>query len=552
MHLTFYGAARHVTGSCTLLEAAGLRVLIDCGLPQGSDEKECGSDLPFGADSIDFVLLTHAHIDHAGRLPLLAKEGFRGTVYATTATERLCSVMLADSAHIQESEAEWKSRKNLRSGQAAVDPLYNSDDAAAIMQDFMGVDYNSTVNLSADVSCRFVDAGHLLGSASIEVFVTEGGKTEKIVFSGDIGNLDQPIIKDPDYITSADYVVMESTYGNRLHDEQSDRGTLLDRAKILADMVNRTFKRGGNLIIPSFAVGRTQEILYLFRQIMDKKLLPYQIPVFVDSPLSVKATEIFASCMREDYFDEEAMQLIKRGINPIVFPSLVTIQDVEGSKALNNRKEPCVIISSSGMCEAGRIKHHLKHNLWRSECTVCFVGYQAGGTLGRSIVDGADHVTIFGEQIDIKAEITSLPGVSGHADMDGLIKWISSFKVKPKEVFINHGEESVAPYFAAYLVEKLGLRAYAPEFLETFDLAKELPEQGKAILVDQTKKTLEDAFGTLEAGRSGIASIIDRMEMAAGGIDLKDEKRCAKLANAILRLASDLEDLRVKWGSDVK
>ena len=326
MELNFYGASRQVTGSCFLLTVDNLNVLIDCGLAQGTDERTIGNGLPFKAESIDYVLLTHAHIDHSGKLPLLAKEGFKGTVYATSATMELASIMLLDSAHIQESEAEWKSRKNKRSGKDKVDPIYDTQDANAILAMFQSLEYDKIYTLSENVHFRFIDAGHLLGSASIEVWAKENNKTEKIVFSGDIGNFDQPIIKDPEYLESADYVVMESTYGDRLHSEA--KVTILERAKMLADIINRTFNRGGNVVIPSFAVGRTQEILYLIRIIMERGYVNYQIPVFVDSPLSVKATNIFSKAIKGDYYDEEAQALVDKGINPISFPSLVTITDV--------------------------------------------------------------------------------------------------------------------------------------------------------------------------------------------------------------------------------
>lgn len=547
MDIRFCGAARHVTGSMFLVESRDHAILVDCGLSQGEDAKEMGDAFPFDPASIDCVLLTHAHIDHSGRLPQLVKEGFAGTIYATKATMELCSIMLLDSAHIQESEAEWKSRKNRRSGKDGVDPLYTQEDAYETMNHFEGVDYERMLTLSEHLHVRFIDAGHLLGSASIEVFLEEEGVTRKIVFSGDIGNLDQPIIKDPEYIDKADVVVMESTYGDRLHEKNVM--SLMDRAAMLAEITDRTFRRGGKLIIPSFAVGRTQEILYLYRLIIDHGLLDYAPPVFLDSPLAVRATRIFKDSIRGDYFDEEAMELVAKGLNPVDFPSLVKTQDVEDSKALNTRKEPCVIISSSGMCDAGRIKHHLKHNLWRSECTVLFVGYQANGTLGRNIVDGAQHVTIFGEQIDVKAEIASLPGLSGHADRDGLEKWLHSFTSKPEKVFVVHGDENVAPLFAGRIADE-GYNACAPSMLECYDLAKPLPQQQAAVYIDHNSKVLDGACQTLQGERRRLDHLLERFEFAVAAVDRSDQKRCTRLANAITRLAQDLDDLSQKWNSD--
>ncbi|MCH3916792.1 MAG: MBL fold metallo-hydrolase [Spirochaetia bacterium] len=556
MEITFYGAARHVTGSCTLVRCHGLALLIDCGMPQGNDERDMGDDFLFDPALIDIVLLTHAHIDHTGRIPQLVKEGFKGEIWCTKATERLCEIMLADSGHIQEMEAEWKSRKQIRAGKGPVEPLYTAEDAQNSMQYFNSVDYEKVVDLGKGVQCRFVDAGHLLGSSSIELWLEEDGVRRKLVFSGDIGNFDQPIIKDPNYLDDADVVVIESTYGNRLH--KLPEGAVGHnvptsvRAAELAKMIKRTFDRGGNVIIPAFSVGRTQEILYLIRYIIDNKLLPEysNLPVFVDSPLSVKATEIFASCV-QGYYDKEAMDMVNKGINPIIFPSLTTITDVEQSKALNRRTKPSVIISSSGMCEAGRIKHHLKHNLWRKECMVIFSGYQAGGTLGNSILNGARHVTIFGEQIDVKCEICELEGISGHADQAGLITWLKAFHKEPQQVFVNHGEEDVAQWFAAYVCKELGLKAYAPDMMETFSLADlaKLPKQSEAPLPSSVMRQLEEALKELSTGRGQLENVIVRMIKASRNKKL-EEKDAARLTNAVERLASDLDFLQKKWGGD--
>lgn len=557
MNITFFGAAQHVTGSCTLVESAGKYVLVDCGLPQGNDEQEAGMELPFDASAIDYLLLTHAHIDHSGRIPLLIKDGFKGKILTTPATIDLCEIMLADSAHIQEMEAEWKSRKQRRAGKGGVEPLYTVEDAQRAMQFFEPCEYGTIADLGSGMKVRFVDAGHLLGSASIELWLKEGNEARKLVFSGDIGNFDQPLIKDPIYIDSADFVIMESTYGNRLHKlPENAVGSSVPtsvRAQELAAIVERTFKRGGNVIIPSFAVGRTQEILYLLRVIIENKLCPSipEIPVFVDSPLSVKATNVFAGNIF-GYMDDETMKLVKKGINPILFPSLTTITDVEASKALNFRKESCVIISSSGMCEAGRIKHHLKHNLWRPECTVLFSGYQAGGTLGRSILDGSRHVTIFGEQIDVRCEVCELHGISGHADQAGLVKWLTAFKKEPRMAFIVHGDKEVAPWFASFVSRTLGIRAYAPQLFQHFDLLDEA-SWPKAEKVDDSilpyLRELAEALALLKEKEATLLSVVTRME-AAGKVKDLQEKHAVRLTNSISRLASDLEYLEIKWGGD--
>ena len=374
MKLTFLGANHEVTGSCTLLETGGLHFLIDCGMEQGKDVYE-NQPLPVAPGEIDGVLLTHAHIDHSGHLPLLAKQGYRGKIYATRPTCRLCDIMLRDSAHIQESEAEWKNRKNARAGLPPVEPDYTVEDAETAVSLFVGVDYDKRVELAPGVEARFTDVGHLLGSASIELWVTEGEKTTKLVFSGDIGNLNQPILKDPTYLTEADYVIMESTYGDRSHPPRPDY------IKELVDVLQRTFDRGGNVVIPSFAVGRTQELLYFMREIKEKNLVTGHgnFPVYIDSPLAIEATRIFRDTS-ENCFDADTRALLDAGIDPIAFPGLRVSITSDESRMINSDLTPKVILSASGMCDAGRIRHHLKHNLWRKECTILFVGYQAVGT----------------------------------------------------------------------------------------------------------------------------------------------------------------------------
>ena len=464
MKLFFSGAAHEVTGSKHYLEAAGKKILIDCGMEQGKNLYE-NQEIPVPASDVDYVFLTHAHIDHSGMLPLLYNQGFKGSVYTTEATQQLCQIMLLDSAHIQEFEAEWKNRKGKRAGIPPIVPIYTTEDAVGILQYFVPCRYEEKIQVCEGIEIRFVDAGHLLGSASIEVWVTEQGVTKKLVFSGDIGNTNQPIIKNPHYIKDADYVIMESTYGDRSH------GPRPDYIKELTAIIQRTFDRGGNVVIPSFAVGRTQEMLYFIRQIKAEGLVKNHdnFEVYVDSPLAVEATNVFNRNV-PGYYDDDAMALIEQGINPISFPGLKTAVTSDDSIAINVSTTPKVIISASGMCDAGRIRHHLKHNLWRPECTILFVGYQSVGTLGRNLVEGATEVKLFGETIEVQAEITSLAGISGHADCEGLMKWIGAFEKKPDRVFVVHGEDTVTDVFAARIKDELGIDAVAPYTGAEYDL----------------------------------------------------------------------------------
>ena len=465
MKITFIGATHEVTGSCYYLEGAGKKFLVDYGMEQGPDYYE-NQEIPVSPADLDFVLLTHAHIDHSGNLPLLYAKGFRGPVYATDATCHLCDIMLRDSAHIQQFEAEWRNRKGKRQGKDEFVPLYTMEDAMGVLRNFSKCSYETSYTISDGIRVRFVDAGHLLGSASIEVWIREGEKEEKIVFSGDIGNLSQPLIRDPSYIRDADYVVMESTYGDRAHGERPDYVSLL------SDIIQETFDRGGNLVIPSFAVGRTQEMLYFIRQIKEEGRIAGHdgFRVYVDSPLANEATTIFSEHIY-DCYDDEALSLINRGINPLSFPGLRTSITSDDSKAINFDEESKVIISASGMCDAGRIKHHLKHNLWNENSTILFVGYQAVGTLGRALIEGADEVKLFGESIHVAAKIVQMPGISGHADVNGLLAWIGAFEEKPKRVFVTHGEDTVTELFAGRLRDELHLTAMAPFSGTVFDLA---------------------------------------------------------------------------------
>ena len=399
MKLTFLGATHEVTGSCFLLEACGKRVLVDCGMEQGPDIYK-NEELPVKASDVDMVLLTHAHMDHSGKLPLLYRQGFQGQIFATASTTDLCNIMLRDSANIQMFEAEWRNRKGKRAGREPVEPLYDMDDAIGVLKCFVECEYKKEIRIAEGMRIQFTDAGHLLGSSSIEVWIREGETEKKLVFSGDIGNTNQPLIRDPQYPTQADYVLMESTYGDRSHDAPADYATAL------AEVIQRTFDRRGNVVVPSFAVGRTQEMLYFIRRIKEEGLVHGHdgFEVWVDSPLAIEATNIFRQHMWSD-FDDEATELIERGINPIGFEGLRTSVTAEDSRAINEKPQPKVILSASGMCDAGRIKHHLKHNLWRKESTILFVGYQAHGTLGRALLEGAEHVKLFGEEVAVRAKV---------------------------------------------------------------------------------------------------------------------------------------------------
>ena len=463
--ITFLGADHEVTGSCTLLECAGSQGLVDCGMEQGKDIFE-NRPLPIPAGELDYVLLTHAHVDHSGHLPLLYRQGFDGPIYATQETCNLCRIMLIDCAEIQESEAEYKNKKSLRSGGPKVEPLYTIEDAENAISHLRPVQYGETVQVTDGITVRFSDVAHLLGSACVEVWMSEDGEERKIVFSGDLGNYNQPIIRNaPEKVAEADYVVVESTYGDRLH----DRSTL--PVEKLAEYIQRTLDRGGNLVIPSFAVGRTQEMLYFIREIKEKNMVKGHdgFKVYVDSPMANEATAIYLQCGR-DCLDEETSALVDAGINPIWFDGLTPSVSTDDSKAINTDREPKVILSASGMCEGGRIRHHLKHNLWRPECTVLFVGYQAVGTLGRVIVDGAQSVKIMGEDIRVACEIGILPGKSGHADRDGLLDWLRGFEKAPRLTFVNHGENTVTDSFAETVRAELGFETMAPYSGTEFDL----------------------------------------------------------------------------------
>ena len=536
MKLTFIGAAHEVTGSCHLLEANGKNILIDCGMEQGPDLYE-NQELAVSAGDIDYILLTHAHIDHSGLIPLMCKRGFKGEVIATFATADLCNIMLRDSAHIQEFEAEWRNRKARRSGAPLYEPLYTTQDAIDAIALLSPCDYGQKVELCPGVEVRFNDVGHLLGSASIEVWVTENDISKKIVFSGDVGNIDQPILKDPSAVKEADYIVIESTYGNRVHSEEKP-----DYLGEFTRILKETFLKGGNVVIPSFAVGRTQEMLYFIREIKEQNLLPEfpNFEVYVDSPLAIEATSVFTKNGRACY-DDEALKLVEKGVNPLVFSGLKLSITSDDSKLINFDNNPKVIISASGMCEAGLIRHHLKHNLWRPECTILFVGYQAVGTLGRKLIDGASAVKLFGENIEVAAKIESLKGVSGHADMNGLLEWLRGFETDVQHVFVVHGEDSVTDEFAQTVTETFGWKAFAPYSGGCVDLAtNEIITEGIRIAKKKVEKPArlraESAFNRLVLACKRLMTVV---------------MKCEGMANKDLaKFEGQIQNLVDKW--DVK
>ncbi len=531
MKITFLGAAKTVTGSNFLVEGAGKKFLVDCGMYQGKVTEELENSDPFlyNVEEIDFMLLTHAHIDHSGRIPKLYNDGFRGKVYATKATCDLCEIMLPDSGHIQEVEIEWKNRKRMRESKEPLPPLYTAEDAYNCLEIFNPVEYDDIVEIDDNISVRFNDAGHMLGSAIIEIWITEEGKTKKIVFTGDLGNNDLPLLDSPTMISNADYLIMESTYGNRLHMRNDDK------AKMFLDIVSETLDNGGRVIIPSFAVGRTQEILYELDKLKDdlgqdeefarkyEKIM--NIPVYVDSPLAISATEIFKK--NTELFEDEIQEKIKRGDNPLEFNGLQFTQTAEESKALNEDTRPAIILSASGMCDVGRIKHHLKHNLWNPNSTILFVGYQAPGTLGRSIVEGAKKVKIFGEEIAVNARIEYIEGYSGHADQTWLLNFVYSFTNPPKHIFLVHGEEEGQEVLKQKIEETSECKVTIPDFGDSFELEGEDPK-----LLAETKEisTYKQEFKRLD--------LIEKIE------ELKED--IADIENVIMKQNIDTKDEELK------
>ena len=553
MKVTFLGAARTVTGSNFLVEAAGKKFLVDCGMYQGKVEDKLDNSDPFlyNPSEIDFMLLTHAHIDHSGRIPKLYKEGFTGPIIATKATCDLCSIMLPDSGHIQETEMEWKNRKRRREGKKDLEPLYTVEEAYECLDAFSPIDYDEIVEIDDNISVRFNDAGHMLGSAIIEIWALEDGKTVKAVFTGDIGNNDLPLLDAPTMISNADFVVMESTYGNRLHMKNENK------AELFLDIVSETLDKGGTVIIPSFAVGRTQEILYEIDKLKDdlgakdKKFYKkyktiMDAPVYVDSPLAISATQIFKD--NAELFEEEIQEKIKSGDNPLEFPGLQFTQTADESKELNMSEEPCIILSASGMCDIGRIKHHLKHHLWKENSTILFVGYQAPGTLGRTIVDGAEKVKIFGEEIAVKARVEYIEGFSGHADQEWLLNFLYSFTNPPKHVFLVHGEEEAQLVLKDKIEETTECKVTIPYFGEMFEINS---ENGEPVRLDETpevnkfkKKVIKkDLIKSIEKFKTQISDVEELIKEES--LDTNDEElkslstRIGEIQNKIKKLLEE-------------
>ena len=530
MKLTFFGAAHAVTGSCHCLEVNGRKILIDCGLQQGRDEHDDNA-LDFSPSYIDYVLVTHAHIDHSGRIPLLVKEGFSGPIYTTRLTAQLLSIMLRDSAHIQESDAQWQNQKGKRAGREEVEPLYTLTDAEEALQLLKTQEYGQIFELCEGVEVRFCDAGHLLGSSCVEIWATENGVTKKLVFSGDLGNVDQPVIRDPSFVTEADYVIMESTYGDRNHQPPESY------TEALAALIDDVFSKGGNIVIPSFAVGRTQELLYFLREIKNEGMVK-SVPNFtvcVDSPLAAEATKIYAGDLH-GYLDEEAIAVLQGGDNLFTFPGLTLTQSTEESKALNMDKSSKIIISASGMCDAGRIRHHLKHNLWRPECAVVFVGYQGEGTLGRRLLEGAKSVKLFGEEIAVRARILNFPGLSSHADRDHLLDWIGHFSPKPDQVFVVHGDSEITDLFANDLNER-GIPAHAPLYEEVYDLL------GNRMLA---KGVVLESKRTTGGASAPSAAFLRLQDVSKDLADLISRSR-GRSNKDLSKLADQLRQIMDKW-----
>ncbi|MDD3364181.1 MAG: MBL fold metallo-hydrolase [Syntrophomonas sp.] len=464
MKIKFLGAAKTVTGSFYVIDTDKVRFAVDCGLFQGTRELKEKNYADFSVDpkSIEFLVLTHAHIDHSGLTPKLCKSGFAGPIYCSPPTKELCQVMFPDAGHIQESEVERKNRKLIRAGKKTLEPIYTVEDAVQCLPQLRPLNYDEVIRLAPGVEIRLRDAGHILGSSIIELWVEENGEKVKVVFSGDLGQPKQPIIKDPTIIEDADYLLMESTYGDRNHKEVSNR------AEQLKKVIDDTMKRGGNLVIPSFAVERTQDLLYDLSILQAQGQLDPSIDIYIDSPLAIAATEIFKKSTA--YYDQETMRMVNSGHHPLMLPNLKYSRTQQDSMEINKIQKNAIIISASGMCDAGRIKYHLKYNLWRPECTILFVGYQAVGTLGRRILEGEKLVNIHSEKVAVKANIQNIDAYSAHADQNGLMSWLKNFNKGLKTLFLVHGEEKSQQVLADLIRKELGLHVVIPNLLDEIEL----------------------------------------------------------------------------------
>ena len=540
MKIKFCGAATSVTGSCHLLTSGDHQILLDCGQFQGNkvQEQQNYEDFPFDPAQIECVVLSHAHIDHCGRLPLLIKRGFKGDIICSSATADLLDVMLKDSGYIHEKEAEWQNRKNERAGRPLIDPLYTFNDAVDTLKYVKPVEYDQLIDINEDIKVVFNDAGHILGSAIIELFVSEEGSTSKIVFSGDLGVMDRPILNDPTIIKKADYVIMETTYGNRVHPKEGNN------IEALLDIIINTARRGGTTVIPSFAVGRTQELIYELNRYYesDSELSRElkKLKVYVDSPMAYNATEVFKN--NAQVYDEEMREFLMKGDNPLDFPGLEFTKTSEESQAINMDRSPKIIISASGMCEAGRIRHHLKHNLWDKNSSIVFVGYQAEGTLGRTLIEGIEEVTLFGEKIHVAAEIHNLEGFSGHADKDGLMAWLSGFEKAPKQIFLVHGEQESKEAFAFTVKEKLGYEPVVVREISEFEL-----ETATMISMEETIKDVMQAesIDSLKLRVAGVQDILNALLKTPDAVSDSEvsAEKLAELKNLIVSLEKNAVNL---------
>ena len=549
MKINFLGAATSVTGSCHLITTDKHKILLDCGQFQGSDELDELNSQAFDFDpaEIDFVILSHAHIDHSGRLPLLVKRGFQGNIYCTDATADLLDIMLKDSGYIHEREAEWRNKKNRRVGRRLIEPLYTYNDAVLALKYVKPILYNQLFELNEDIKIVFNDAGHILGSAITELFIKENDNISKIVFSGDLGMKNRPILRDPTIIKKADYLIMESTYGNRNHEKNTSS------IEKLLDIVLSTAKRGGNIIIPSFAVGRTQELIYEFNRFFEdhqeyKNALD-NIMVYIDSPMATNATQAFKK--NAQVFDDDTKAYFLRGDNPLDFKNLKFTRTSEESQALNLDPTPKVIIASSGMCEAGRIKHHLKHNLWNPKSSIVFVGYQAEGTLGRSLVSGDKVVSIFGERINVEAEIHNLEGFSGHADRDALLEWLSGFRVKPARIFLVHGEEEAKIAFSKYVKKNLGYDCTVVKDVSEYTLSKDSVYTEEEVKKEFTSpEALSGIKNKISSVHGFLESILYNTKLAMGTNLSPDQVK--NINNIVIELEKNIMNLGSAVTSETK
>jgi len=542
MKISFLGAAKLVTGSNYLIETKNCKFVMECGMFQGSKSIGRLNYQPFtyNPGDIDFMLLSHAHIDHSGRIPKLVKDGFKGKIYCTKATEDLCSIMLPDSGYIQEMETKWDNRKRKRSGKKLREPLYTVEEAKKSIKHFRPVLYDQTIKINEEITVRFVDAGHILGSAIIELWIKEDGKEIKLVFSGDLGRRNRPILRDLSRIQKADYIIVESTYGNKKnHPSENDAGELIS-------IINNTVKKGGNVVIPSFAVERAQDIIYELNKYYDESIKSedkdfLQVPVYIDSPLTVSATEIFER--NPDCFDEKTLELIKAGDNPLDFRNLIFTRNVEESKQINKTPESKVIISASGMCSAGRIKHHLKHNLWRNESSIVFVGYQAEGTLGRRIKEGEKSVKLFGEEIQVNAKIYTLDGFSGHADKEGIMWWLEGFENKPKKIFIVHGEEEASREISKKIEEELNIVTYIPELGDTLIVEGEVVISKGKVSLEERSIQYNEIEKSLEKLKSSLYPALQKSEQK--NENRKENGELVEIKNKLIRLQKESAELNM-------